>query len=266
MDLNEKIAARRQELADIAEANATAKQAAIVLKAEQKLADLGIERSVTVAEAKESTDLTVNAALDSVAKERFTRMEKAIFYVLCAVGIASLLASFWLGALWLVFATVFYGGLVRRHRRVLLEDKNRSLESSRHNRVWSLSTSAQFILFGGVVGIASFYFNWVGMSLGVMGIPAYRIIPAPIAITLIAGWMYPVMFVLQEKPFNKALALIAVGVPLLVTVMFALTAATIETFEHIGFGLLMYVLGGASVVFGVALRKPGRQSSRVENT
>jgi hypothetical protein len=135
MDLNEKLAARRKELAVEAEKAKQAEQQALAEEVTRRLAKQGIdlphrEASPKAPElSKKAIDVEVEKELTKAASSRMTNQENGSFYFLSLLAIGGFFLQWWLGLIFTVWAIVYHSKAVKRHKEEIIAEGKRNLES-----------------------------------------------------------------------------------------------------------------------------------------
>lgn len=165
MDLNEKLAARRRELAIAAEQEKqlererskkleavqqrlaieaeSAKRAereAAKVEADKRLAKMGIAPVGTTDAHTEPADVKpinpkmieaeVQKGIDKAARDRLTSGENAAFFFLLAMGLLGFFIAWWLGLFFIVWASVYISKATDRHKeKIIAEGKLKQQEA-----------------------------------------------------------------------------------------------------------------------------------------
>lgn len=140
MDLNDKIAARRRELASQAEDAVQAESAkqkvaaieaakinkiekeAIDAEVAKRLAAMGIEQLTPVAPPTTLVDLEVEKALNKAAAARKTTGENVTFWTLMVLGFLGMFAKWWLGLIFFVGALIYNSKKIAAHKEQLVAE------------------------------------------------------------------------------------------------------------------------------------------------
>ncbi|ABL01148.1 hypothetical protein [Pelobacter propionicus] len=151
MDLNEKIAARRRELA--AEDEKT-KQAEKAREAEQQryvrneaikqLSENGIELPDYKGIPLEKVDAEVEKLLDKAASDRMTSGENTTLIVLFVFGLLSFLITWWLGVFFIIGAFVYSSKTTNRYKEQIKAEGKVQLEQNQRNLEERLKNSSSF--------------------------------------------------------------------------------------------------------------------------
>ena len=148
MDLNEKIAARRRELAREAEkvkreedertAAARRRAAAAISQQKQRetdaldaavktrLSEQGMEGIATPEPPKRQVDAAVEKLLDKAATDRMTTGENAIFFALVVFALLSCFVAWWLVIIFVVTTGIFMNKMTEKYKKqIISESANR---------------------------------------------------------------------------------------------------------------------------------------------
>lgn len=127
MDLNEKIAARRAELAIQAENAKQAEKDALNVEVTKRLADQGILQSKRSEISESTVDAEVDKVFTKMAADRMTEGEKAVCFAFIFVGFCAASLSWWFLLGSIVWAGVFrYATIDRYKAEILAEGKLRT--------------------------------------------------------------------------------------------------------------------------------------------
>lgn len=144
MDLNEKIAARRRELAREAEkvkreederiAAAARRTAAAISQQKQRekealdaavkrrLSEQGMEGIATPEPLKKQVDAQVEKLLDKAATDRMTTGENAIFFALVVFAILSFFVAWWLVVIFVVAIAIFMNKMTEKYKKQIIDE------------------------------------------------------------------------------------------------------------------------------------------------
>jgi hypothetical protein len=128
MELNEKLAARRRELAIEAEKAKQIERDAINAEVTKRLKQQGIAQAKPADIPKSTVDAEVEEVLNKAASARITSDENATFAVLLVLGLLTFFISWWLGAIFIVWAVMYISKKTARYKEQIVAEGKLRIE------------------------------------------------------------------------------------------------------------------------------------------
>ena len=130
MDINEKLAARRRELAIEAEERRQAEAVVINGEVAKRLAEKGIVLPVPKAIPATTIDIEVELVLNKAAGSRITDGETAAICILFVGGMLAFFVAWWLGVGLIIWAAVYAHQVTERHKAAIIAEGKAKVAAS----------------------------------------------------------------------------------------------------------------------------------------
>jgi hypothetical protein len=122
MDLNQKIAARREELARIAKEKKLAEDRITKAEVTRILQEKGILLPESPGVPSDIVDAEVDKAFTKAAANRMTRGENIVIVILALLSLVGFSIAWWLGIIFGVWFGLFYSKAVAKYKKQILAE------------------------------------------------------------------------------------------------------------------------------------------------